>query len=211
MTAFWPTTWELEFCQIRDLLWNMNNNISFHFRLVLKKTNDKSFKIIKKTLSWGHFGSFLLKYAKMPFTRKMALSVFEYFNFLTSCKKSETNDLFLRKMLNQRTDRQTDRWTGRQRWFYRTLQRSFKKQSLKWIRIACLYKIQSMMHIAWQAWLDSQSEKWRIWPSCCRTIMLSNENGKISRWSKNWFDNRPDHSRRIYSNRKVTNHYYQLL
>ena len=35
--------WKLEFSQIWDRWWNINNNISFHFRLVPKKTNDKIF------------------------------------------------------------------------------------------------------------------------------------------------------------------------
>ena len=34
---------ELEFCQIWDWWWNINNNISFHFRLYTRKTNDKNF------------------------------------------------------------------------------------------------------------------------------------------------------------------------
>ena len=44
-------TGELEFCQIWDWWWNINNNISFQFTLFPKKTDDKSFqKIQKKTI-----------------------------------------------------------------------------------------------------------------------------------------------------------------
>ena len=34
---------ELEFCQIWDWWWNINNNIGFYFRLFPRKTNDKTF------------------------------------------------------------------------------------------------------------------------------------------------------------------------
>ena len=42
----WPITQEPEFCQICDWWWNINNNISFHFRLSPGKTNDKIFQWI---------------------------------------------------------------------------------------------------------------------------------------------------------------------
>ena len=54
---------ELEFCQKWDWWWNINSNISFHFRLFPGKTNDKIFKKILKNLLWGHFGPFLPKFA----------------------------------------------------------------------------------------------------------------------------------------------------
>ena len=41
--AIWLEDRELEFCQIWDLWWNINNKIIFHFRLFPKKTNDKFF------------------------------------------------------------------------------------------------------------------------------------------------------------------------
>ena len=48
-----------------------NNKISFHFRLFPRKTNDKIFQKIKKTLFCGHFGL-----AKMNFPAKKRLSQF---------------------------------------------------------------------------------------------------------------------------------------
>ena len=58
-------------------------------------------------------GQFLALFAqfgqKWFFLGKRALSVFRYSNYLTSCQKSEkTKKLFLRKMPNWWTDRQTD-------------------------------------------------------------------------------------------------------
>ena len=45
--------WELEFCQIWDLWWNVNNNISFHFRLFPRKTKDKFFRKNPKRTYFG--------------------------------------------------------------------------------------------------------------------------------------------------------------
>ena len=57
--TFWPITSEPEFCQIWGWRWNINSNISFHFRLFLGKTNDKIFRKIQKNLLWAHFAPFL--------------------------------------------------------------------------------------------------------------------------------------------------------
>ena len=81
--------WRRPACQT---LSNINNNISFHFRLFQGKAND-NLKIIKKKPVSGPFWSIL--------------SVYKYFNHLPSCEKSEkTNDPFLRKMPNWQTDKQ---------------------------------------------------------------------------------------------------------
>ena len=103
--------WELQFCQIWDWLWNINNNISFHFRLYTRKTNDKTFlKKSKKNLFWGHFGPFLPKFGqKWIFLEKRALSVLRYSNYISLCQKLEkTIEEFLKKTPNWQTDRQTD-------------------------------------------------------------------------------------------------------
>ena len=42
-------------CQILDWWWNINNNPSFHFRLIPRKNNDNIFQKIQKTLFCGHF------------------------------------------------------------------------------------------------------------------------------------------------------------
>ena len=62
--------------------WNINNNISFHFRLFPRKTNDK-IQNIHKTLFWGHFRPFLPNFGKKwIFLEKRALSVFKHSNYL---------------------------------------------------------------------------------------------------------------------------------
>ena len=114
LTAFWSITKEPEFCQIWDLWWNISNNINFHFRLFPIKTNDKIFQKIQKTYFGAIFWLFLPKFGlkwilTQIWAKKRALPVFKYSNYLTSCQKLEkTNELFLRKMPNWRTDRQTE-------------------------------------------------------------------------------------------------------
>ena len=60
----------------------------------------------QRTLFWGHFGLFFPNLDKNEFSlEKRTLSVFKYFNYLPSCKKSEkTNETFLKKMTDGRTD-----------------------------------------------------------------------------------------------------------
>ena len=76
LSAFWPITWEPEFFQIRDWWWNINNNISFHFRLFRRKTNNKIFQKILKNLFGGQFGSFLLKFGQKCFLWERELCLF---------------------------------------------------------------------------------------------------------------------------------------
>ena len=45
--------WELEFCQIWDWWWNINNNINFYFRLFPRKTNENFFVKIQKNPYFG--------------------------------------------------------------------------------------------------------------------------------------------------------------
>ena len=71
LTVFWPITREPEFCQLWDWWRNINNKISFYFRLFPGKTNDKIFQKIQNILFWDHFGPFLLKFTqKMNFPGK---------------------------------------------------------------------------------------------------------------------------------------------
>ena len=95
---------------IWDWWWNFNNNLRFHFRLFPRKTNDKIFQKTQKTLFWGHFGPFLLKFGwKWIFLEKRALPVFKHSNYLPSFHKSgKNNEPFLRKMPNWWRDRQRD-------------------------------------------------------------------------------------------------------
>ena len=128
LTAFGPITGDPEFCQVWGWCWNINKNISFHFRLLPRKTNDKIFQKIQKTLFWGHeaiLDFFAQIWAKMNFPRKKALSVFKYSNYLPLCNKSEKTIMpFLRKMLNWWMDGKADGRTDRQPWFCRTLCRT---------------------------------------------------------------------------------------
>ena len=57
-TALWPITRETEFCQIWDWWWNINNNISFHFRLFLGKTKDRIVQKIQKPYFGVILGTF---------------------------------------------------------------------------------------------------------------------------------------------------------
>ena len=103
-------TQEPEFYQIWDWWWNINNNISFQFRLFPRKTNDKMFQKIQKNLFRGHFGPFLPKFGqKWIFQEKWVLSDLRYYNYLPLRQKSEkTNLSFVRKMQNSRMDRWTN-------------------------------------------------------------------------------------------------------
>ena len=111
------------FCQVWDWWWNINNKISFHFRLFPRKINDRFFKESKKTILEANLGPFCPNLGpkfgqKWIFLEKRTLSVFEYSNHLALCKKLEKiNDPFLRKILS---------WgqTDRKQWLYRTLHRT---------------------------------------------------------------------------------------
>ena len=108
--AFWTITREPEICQIWDWWWNINNNNSFRFKLFPGKTNDKIFQTIQKKLYFGAIlGPFYPNIGKNKFLwEKRTLSVFKYSNYLPWCKRSEkTNDPFMRKIPNWRTDRQS--------------------------------------------------------------------------------------------------------
>ena len=105
ITIFWPITCDPKLCQI--YWWNINNNISFHYRLFLRKTSTtKLFKKSQKTLIWAHSGPFCPNLdQKWIFLEKRAqLSVFQYSNYLTFCQKSEKSmEPFLRKLLDGHT------------------------------------------------------------------------------------------------------------
>ena len=96
MQFYWLTTFGViagdpEFCQIWGWCWNINKNISFHFRLLPRKTNDKIFQKSKKPYlgTCGRLAFFAQIWAKMNFPEKKSLSVFKYSNYLRSCQKSD--------------------------------------------------------------------------------------------------------------------------
>ena len=83
--------------------------ISFHFRLIPRKTNDK----IQKTVFRGHaaiLAFFAQIWAKITFPGKKALSVFKYSNYLPSCQKSEKTDV-----IPEENAELTDGWTNRRK------------------------------------------------------------------------------------------------
>ena len=68
----------------------------------------KFFKNYEKLHFLVILGPFWPNLGKNKFSRKKALSVFKYSNYLSLRQKSEkTNEPFLRRMLNCWTDRQT--------------------------------------------------------------------------------------------------------
>ena len=88
LTAFWPITGDPEFCQI--WWWNINNNVSFHFRLFPRKTNiTKFFKKFKKL----HFGAILCffcpNFCKNEFSWKKWLSQFSNIWIIYHCAKNQ--------------------------------------------------------------------------------------------------------------------------
>ena len=85
--------WGLEFCQIWDWWWNINNNISFHFRLFPRKTKDK---IFPKKSKKPYFGAILC-----PCCPNLGKNEFSWKNML--CQ-------FLDIPNRQRTGRQTNRY-----------------------------------------------------------------------------------------------------
>ena len=76
MTTFWHITPEQKFCQIRHWWWNINNSISFHFKLFPRKTND-IFQKIKKTTYFGAIlNTFCPTLGKNEFSWKKGLCQF---------------------------------------------------------------------------------------------------------------------------------------
>ena len=112
--SIWSITRGPEFCQMSNWWWNINNNISLHFRLFPRKSNDNSFQY--NNLIWSRFGPFLPKLKqKWIFLEKRAQSVFKYSNYLPSCQKSEKKLMSHSwEKCHAKTDRQTHRRTDRQ-------------------------------------------------------------------------------------------------
>ena len=103
LAAFWPITRDPKFFHI--CWWNINNNISFHFRLFPKKLTWQNVSKNPKTLFWGNSAPFLHKFGKKWISlEKRALSVFQYSNYPPLCQKSEKpNEPFLGKLLDGHT------------------------------------------------------------------------------------------------------------
>ena len=101
---------------------DINNNISFHFRLFSRKTNNKLFKNSKKTCFGAILSPFCPNLGKNEFSWKKRLSQFLNIPIIyhRPKKPEKTDEPFLRKMPNWRMNRRTDR----QMWFFRTLRRT---------------------------------------------------------------------------------------
>ena len=83
-------------------LWNINNNVSFNFRLFPRKPNMTTFfKKLKKPYFrpfWALFDQFGQKWI---FLEKRTVLVFQYSNYQPLCQKPEKpNEPFLRKLLD---------------------------------------------------------------------------------------------------------------
>ena len=93
-----------------DWWWNISNNISFHLRLFLEKTDDNVSEKIQETLFWGLFMVVFSKFEQKWFFWKKSSNSFYIFQLSTIMQKiKKTNEPSLRKMPNWRTDRQTGR------------------------------------------------------------------------------------------------------
>ena len=105
-TAFWPITWDPKLCQI--CWWNINNNISFHYRLFPRKTNITKFFKKSQNPILGPFWALLPKLGpKMNFPRKNGSASFSISIYLPLRQKSEKpNEPFLRKLLERHTKNQ---------------------------------------------------------------------------------------------------------
>ena len=89
--AFWPTTRDPKLCQICS--WNINNNISFHYRLFSRKTNIK-LKLSKNSKSpiLGLFCALWPKLGpKINFPGKKRLCQVFNIRIIYQCAKSQNN------------------------------------------------------------------------------------------------------------------------
>ena len=81
--------WGLESCKIWDWWWNINNNISFHFRLFPRKTKDIFYKKILKEPILGQFWALFTQIrAKMNLPGKKSCQ-FLYIPIIYHCAKNQ--------------------------------------------------------------------------------------------------------------------------
>ena len=133
------------------LVLSINSNISFHFRLFPRKTNDKIFQKILNPyfgVTWAFFAQI---WTKMNFPEKKG-SV-KFLNILIIYHRAKNKKkliVFLRKMLNWRIDGQTDRRTGRKPWFCRTLCRTGVQLLKSKFKLSWIYKpVYSINFFVW--------------------------------------------------------------
>ena len=100
-----------EFCQIWGWCWNINKDISFHFRLLPRKTNDKFFKKIQKTLfgAMWPFWPFLAKPGQKWIFLEKRIS--QFLNIPIICHRAKNQ----KKLICHSWGKcWTDGWMGRQ-------------------------------------------------------------------------------------------------
>ena len=143
----------------------------------------KFFKKSKKTI----LGPCLALFAQLNFRQKWiflkrALPVFKYSIYLQSSKNSEkTNEPFLTKMPNWWTDRETDKQTDRQRWFFRTLRRKGLNIAMppKTVPINS-FRIQLFYTIIWH---KTNKQPPHGCPLLMLTLQISIYNYETKKWS----------------------------
>ena len=108
LTAFWPITRKPEFCQIWDWWRDINNNISFHFRLLPRKNNDKIFQKTENPTFGPFWALFAEFWAKMNFPGKKGSVSFYIFRLSTIVPKIRKNYRTVSEKNAKLTDRQTD-------------------------------------------------------------------------------------------------------
>ena len=80
---------ELEFCQTWDWWWNINNNISFHFRSCTRRNNDKFFsKNPKRTYFGAILGPSYPNFGKNEFSWEKELYQFLDIPIIYHCAKN---------------------------------------------------------------------------------------------------------------------------
>ena len=90
LAACCPITWDLKLCQI--CWWNINSNISFHYRLFPRKTNmTKFFKKSQKPYFGPILGPFAQIWVKNEFSWKKGLCQFFNIRITYHCAKNQKN------------------------------------------------------------------------------------------------------------------------
>ena len=117
LRSFWLVAQEPEFSQIWNLYRHSTFNTNLHFTTIPEKSNDKIFEKTFKILIFGHFRpTFPFLEKKRIFSKKIGLSVFIFYNYLTIMQKSKnTNEQTAKKKPLKLTDRQSDKQSDRQR------------------------------------------------------------------------------------------------
>ena len=84
--------------QIWDWWWNINNNISFYFRLLPRKSNKKILKKSKKPYLGGHFRPVLPKFGQNEFSWKKSCQFLNIPIIYKPAKNKKTNEPFLKSI-----------------------------------------------------------------------------------------------------------------